>query len=101
MKMSAIKSFRECLQILNSRDRLKFTLAMWSLALLGILDLVGVILIGSIGAITIRGVQSQNTGDRVNLLLNLLHIENIDLQQQVTVIASVALLFLVSNVPNI
>ena len=97
MKMSAIKSFRECLQILNSRDRLKFTLAMWSLALLGILDLVGVILIGSIGAITIRGVQSQNTGDRVNLLLNLLHIENIDLQQQVTVIASVALLFLVSK----
>ena len=95
--MSAIKSFRECLQILNSRDRLKFTLAMWSLALLGILDLVGVILIGSIGAITIRGVQSQNTGDRVNLLLNLLHIENIDLQQQVTVIASVALLFLVSK----
>ena len=95
--MSAIKSFRECLQILNSRDRLKFTLAMWSLALLGILDLVGVILIGSIGAITIRGVQSQNTGDRVNSLLNLLHIENINLQQQVTVIASVALLFLVSK----
>ena len=95
--MSAIKSFRECLQILNSRDRLKFTLAMWSLALLGILDLVGVILIGSIGAITIRGVQSQNTGDRVNFLLNLLHIENINLQQQVTVIASVALLFLVSK----
>ena len=97
MKTSAIKSFRECLQILNSRDRLKFTLAMWLLALLGILDLVGVILIGSIGAITIRGVQSQNTGDRVNFLLNLLHIENINLQQQVTVIASVALLFLVSK----
>lgn len=70
---------------------------MWSLAFLGILDLVGVVLIGSIGAISIRGVQSQATGDRVNFLLNLLHIENLSLQQKVTVIATVALIFLISK----
>jgi ATP-binding cassette subfamily C protein len=97
MKASAIKSFRDCLQILSKRDRKKFTLAMCSLAFLGILDLVGVILIGSIGELSIRGVQSRATGDRVNLLLNFLHIRNLSLQQQVTVIATVALIFLISK----
>jgi ABC-type multidrug transport system fused ATPase/permease subunit len=97
MKSSAVKTFRDCLGILNQRDRRKFNFAIWSVAVLGILDLVGVILIGSIGAISIKGVQSQATGDRVNLLLSTLHIEELSLQSQVIVIASIALAFLISK----
>ena len=92
-----MKTFRDCLGILNQRDRRKFNFAIWSVAVLGILDLVGVILIGSIGAISIKGVQSQATGDRVNLLLSTLHIEELSLQSQVIVIASIALAFLISK----
>ena len=97
MKSSAVKTFRDCLGILNQRDRRKFNFAIWSVAVLGILDLVGVILIGSIGAISIKGVQSQATGDRVNLLLSTLRIEELSLQLQVIVIASIALAFLISK----
>jgi ATP-binding cassette subfamily C protein len=97
MKSSAVKTFRDCLGILNHRDRRKFNFAIWSVAVLGILDLVGVILIGSIGAISIKGVQSQATGDRVNLLLSTLRIEELGLQSQVIVIASIALAFLISK----
>jgi ABC-type multidrug transport system fused ATPase/permease subunit len=97
MNTSAIKTFRDCLGILNDRDRKRFNLAIWSVAFLGILDLVGVILIGSIGAISIKGVQSQATGDRVNLLLSVLNIQDLSLQLQVIVIASIALAFLVSK----
>ena len=92
-----MKTFRDCLGILNHRDRRKFNFAIWSVAVLGILDLVGVILIGSIGAISIKGVQSQATGDRVNLLLSTLRIEELSLQSQVIVIASIALAFLISK----
>jgi ABC-type multidrug transport system fused ATPase/permease subunit len=97
MKSSAVKTFRDCLGILNDRDRKKFKFTIWSVAFLGILDLVGVILIGSIGAISIKGVQSQATGDRVNLLLNMLRIQDFSLQAQVIVIASIALSFLISK----
>lgn len=92
-----MKTFRDCLGILNHRDRRKFNFAIWSVAVLGILDLVGVILIGSIGAISIKGVQSQATGDRENLLLSALRIEELSLQSQVIVIASIALAFLISK----
>ena len=59
------------------------------------LDLIGVALIGILGALTIQGIESGTTGNRVSKVLNIIGIENLTLQMQVTVIGVLAILFFV------
>jgi ATP-binding cassette subfamily C protein len=64
-------------------------------ACLGLLDLLGVALLGAIGALTIKGVQSQPPGDRVQSALNFLNIENLSFQNQVVVLGIAAIFILI------
>jgi ABC-type multidrug transport system fused ATPase/permease subunit len=59
------------------------------------LDLVGVALIGVLGALTIQGIESKGAGNRVSRVLNLLGIESQSLQMQVTLIGVLAIFFFV------
>lgn len=52
--------------------------------ILSFLDLAGVILIGALGSLAIRGVAAQNTGDRVSQILVFLNFDNFSLQGQIT-----------------
>ena len=62
---------------------------------LGILDLIGVALLGAIGALSIRGVQSKTPGDRVGWVINKFGLEDFSLQSQVAIMTLVAVTFLV------
>ena len=62
---------------------------------LGLLDLVGVALLGAIGALAVRGVQSQEPGDRVNWVIEKLGLGQFSLQTQVGILTSVAVTFLI------
>ena len=84
-----------CLEILPNQDRKKYFVVLAIQASLGIFDLVGVALLGVVGALSIRGIQSLPPGDRVTKLLEALHLENISFQGQVTALVSGALVFLV------
>jgi ATP-binding cassette subfamily C protein len=54
-----------------------------------------VAIFGAIGALAIRGVQSKSAGDRVNSLLEFLHLNNFTFQQQVAILGITAVTILV------
>lgn len=70
------------LKILPRRDRMKLVQATFVQIALGILDLLGVFLIGGIAAIAFRGVKSESPGERTSKLLNLTGLDSFTMNQQ-------------------
>jgi ABC-type bacteriocin/lantibiotic exporter with double-glycine peptidase domain len=62
---------------------------------LGVLDLIGVALIGILGSLAISGVASREPGNRVFEILKTLHLQNETIQTQAAIIGSIAALILV------
>ena len=62
---------------------------------LNLLDLIGVAIIGLIGALSVQGVQSSSPTGRIQSLLTFLHIENLSFQKQVGILGLMAVFFLV------
>jgi len=85
------------LHAIEPKDRKKVTLATTFQILLSILDLLGVALIGVIGALSISGIQSKKAGSRVEQLLGFLNLENLSFQQQVAVLGVIATLVLIAK----
>ena len=83
------------MKILPKKDRRKYWIILFIQASLGILDLIGVSLLGVVGALSIRGIQSQPPGDRVTRILEILRVNDLHFQSQVTLLVSIALLFLI------
>jgi ATP-binding cassette subfamily C protein len=54
--------------------------------LTGILDLIGIVLIGGLAALSINGINSRNPGDRVTKLLEILQIQDKSFEIQVLVL---------------
>ena len=97
---SALKGFplvRECLRILDKRDQRKLALATLVQSFLGLLDLIGVGILGMIGALSIRGVQSQEPGERVGMVLRWLNLEKLSFQNQVASLTAIAVLFFLTK----
>ncbi len=84
-------------ELLSVRDKSKVAIVTVGQVLLSFLDLLGVALIGMIGALTIRGVSSQAPGDRVSKVLDLMSLSNTSLQRQVTVLGLLACAVLVAR----
>jgi ABC-type multidrug transport system fused ATPase/permease subunit len=57
---------------------------------LGFLDLLGVALIGLVGALSIAGIQSQQPSNHINELMILIHLNNLNFQSQVGILASIS-----------
>jgi ABC-type multidrug transport system fused ATPase/permease subunit len=87
----------KCLRILPKEDQSKFRLIMIIQAGLGLLDLIGVAVLGIIGAMTIRGVQSQPPSPRINSFLESINLNGLTLQWQVSVLGIAAAAVLVSR----
>ena len=62
---------------------------------LNLLDLIGVAIIGLIGALSVQGVQSSSPTGRIQSLLTYLHLENLSFQKQVGILGLMAVFFLV------
>jgi ATP-binding cassette, subfamily B, bacterial PglK len=58
--------------------------------ILGTLDLLGVFAIGLLGALSVSGVQSNNPGEGINAVLELLQISELTFQSQASIIAIAA-----------
>lgn len=85
------------LHAIDPRDRKKVSLATTAQILLTILDLLGVALIGVIGALSINGIQSKKAGGRVAQLLEFLNLDNFSFQQQVAALGVMATFVLISK----
>jgi len=96
-KMKLLSIFRECLNILSKPDRLKYLSVVLIQAFLGFFDLLGVALLGIIGAIGVRGIQSQPPSENITKILNILHLSQYSFQKQVTFLGLVAAFVLVTR----
>ena len=90
-------NFRTALMLLDEVSRRKLAIVVGFQAALGFLDLLGVAALGILGALSITGLQSSKPGDRVNQALELLHIQNLSFQTQVSILALLAVTLLFSR----
>lgn len=84
-------------RLLTKVEKKKLTLVSLVQFLLGIFDLIGIAALAMLGALSVRGVQSEAPGTTVSKLLEILHLENFGFRTQAVVIAIFAVLVLVSK----
>ncbi len=88
---------RQIFFLLNRQDRRRTSIIIATQMAFGVLDLIGVALVGVLGALTVSGIQSGVPGNRVSLVLETLNIEELTFQQQVTWLGLMASGFLVTR----
>jgi ABC-type multidrug transport system fused ATPase/permease subunit len=94
IKSSAI--FRST-RVLNPRDRVNILFVMAIQVFLGLLDLLGVAVIGLLGALSLNGVQSRPPGDRVSAFLKFVGLYNEPFQNQAAALGIAASLILITR----
>lgn len=90
MKSTYFKQVKLTLSLFTNRDKRVIQRIIVLQTLFSLLDLLGVALVGVVGALAVRGVKSQEAGDRTSVILKAVHLENFDLRTQITVIGAVA-----------
>lgn len=83
--------------LLPKKDRTKLSFVVVLQILLSLLDLVGVAIVGAIGALAVTGIQSRSPGGRISDLLELLNLENSTFQFQVAMLGLLAASFLLTR----
>ncbi len=84
-------------RFLTRSDQKKILLVVIVQISLSILDLIGVALIGVLGALAVSGVESQKPGGRISKLMEMLNISDLTLQHQATVLGLSAAFLLISR----
>lgn len=98
LKSQIISStFAKSIMILNRADRLKIIGVIFIQLFLAILDLVGIAIVGVLGALAVSGVQGQQPGNRVSFALKIIALEDNSLQFQFAVLGVIACLMLVGK----
>ena len=86
------------LRLLSSRDRKWLTVMASLQALIGLLDLVGIVFLGALSSVVLNGLSSRSYGDRLGQFLEFLKIDNNDFNFQILILASVAIGVLFSRI---
>lgn len=84
-------------RVLSPSDQRKILAVAIIQICLGALDLMGVLVIGILGALSVTGLQSHQPGTRVNSVLRLLHMEGATFQTQAAILGAAAVVFLVGR----
>ena len=84
-----------CLRVMSQKDRRKILLVTVLQIIINLLDLVGVAIVGVLGALTITGIRSQQPGTRVASLLSILNLDSIQFQKQVAILGGLAMFALI------
>ena len=84
-------------KVLSRKDQKKILMVMILQVAMGALDLVGVAIIGVLGALAVSGVESNQPGNRVTFVLKLLHIDQLKFQDQAAILGTAAAVILISR----
>jgi ATP-binding cassette, subfamily B, bacterial PglK len=85
----------KALTLLKPIDQSKLAFITLAQVILGLLDLLGVVLISALGALSIQGIESHQAGNRVSTLLRIFHLEGMAFQNQVAILGTGAALSLI------
>lgn len=85
-----LSSFGRSFRLLQRSDRAKVIAVTLLQILSGLLDLLGVAIIGVLGALTVIGFGTGQPGDRVTAVLRVLNLEGQTLQEQAIVLGTAA-----------
>ena len=83
--------------MLNSTDRLRVLVVAGVQIFLGLMDLLGVAVIGLLGALSLNGVQSRPPGDRVSAFLKYVGLYNEPFQTQAAALGVAASVILITR----
>jgi len=87
-------TFWQSMNTLPATDKPKFLIVSLLQIGLGFLDLLGIAIIGVLGALTVTGISSKQPGNRVAHVLSLMGIENLKFQNQVAILGAIATIIL-------
>ena len=90
-------TFGRAIQVLSPKDQQKVLGVLVLQVCIGVLDLLGVIAIGLLGALSVTGLQSRVPGDRVSSTLEFLKLSNIPFQNQALILGIGAVVLLVGR----
>ena len=88
-----IRSFR----VLDRSERRKLKLVAIAQTALGLLDLIGVAIIGLIGSLAVKGIQSKTPTSGIQNILKFVGISELTFQYQVAILGSIASVILVGR----
>ena len=99
---TSIKSLRassisRSFQVLDTNDQRKIWAVTFLQLCIGILDLLGVLAIGLLGALAVTGLESGKPGNRISAVLRLLHISRLSFQTQAAILGLGAVILLVGR----
>ena len=83
------------LKVLPKSDKPKIVAVALLQVFLGFMDLLGVAVIGILGALAITGIQSKEPGNRVSAFLDFVGLNGVEFQKQVAILGLVAALVLI------
>jgi len=90
-----LKQIKTVIGILPKQDQKKIFFVIFIQIIMGFVDLLGVGIVGIIGALAVSGVQSSTPGGRVHWFVSLFGLENSTFQMQVAVLGIVAAAILI------
>lgn len=83
--------------ILSKSDQKKVLVVIAIQIFLGFFDLLGVLVLGVLGALSVRGISDNKANDRIDSTLRLLHIDKFDFQKQAIILGLIAITLFVSR----
>jgi len=96
-KTFAGSSILRAFKVLSSSDKRKLMKITGLQILMGALDLLGVLAVGILGALSVTGLQSSKPDSRISDVLRVLHIQDLTLQSQMLVLGVCAVVLLVGR----
>lgn len=94
-KNSLWRKADQYLSILRPEDKKKLVAVVLIQSLLGFLDLLGVAVIGVVGALAVSGISTGTHGERINSVLQLTHLDELTFQNQIAVLGLCAAILLI------
>lgn len=89
--------FAKSIDILTKTDRRNILFVIVLQIIMGLLDLLGVAVIGVLGALAVSGVQSNQPGNRISWVLEQFHLSDFTFQEQAAILGICATLILVTR----
>jgi hypothetical protein len=92
-----LSTIAQSFRTLSRHDRRRLTLIVLIQSSLNILDLIGVAIVGVLGTLAVRGIQSQPSGGKVESVLQVLRLSQMTFQMQIAVLGALSAAVLITR----